>query len=172
MRDRDTQTYTRTYERGEIMTYDLAKADEIYKEHSLHNEHFDHHLVMSWREQMPEEFAKRMYEEEFGCHIYDSHFYEEAVSHFVNPDGSKGAHWSVATIKSKSGISNFEEKEYTCYDYAYVVNMLYSDYGNIFAEPSYYLRMAKNYLTDGDYYGDPSERAYCDAVERMHYFKK
>ena len=68
--------------------------------------------------------------------------------------------------------SNFEEKEYTCYDYAYVVNMLYSDYGNIFTEPVYYLKMARNYLTDADYYGTASERAYHDAMLRIAYFKK
>ena len=152
------------------MTYDLTHADEIYKELKQNHDDFDHYLVMSFRKDMPEQFSRRMYEEKHGHHIYDLALYEEATNYLENPDSSIGPHWSVSTIKAKSGI-NFDEKEYTCYDYAYVVNMLYSDYGNIFNEPSYYLKMAKNYLTDGDYYGNPSERAYYDAVTRIEYHK-
>lgn len=148
----------------------LAKADEIYNKHKAAKEDYDHHLVMMWRDAMPDDFARFMYREEYGCHIFDESLYNEATAYFVNPDGSHGPHWSVHTIKAKSGISSFEEKEFTLYDYAYVVNMLYSDYGNVFSEPSFYLRMAKNYLTDGDYYGNPSERAYCDAIKRIEHF--
>lgn len=152
------------------MTYDLATADAIYEEYRATREDFDHHLVMHWREEMPHEFAQRMFKEKHGCHIFNEDLYCEATSHFVNPDGSHGPHWSIGTIKAKSGITNFAEKGYTEYDYAYVVNMLYSDYGNVFAEPSYYLKMAKNYLSDGDYYGKPEERAYHDAVKRINFF--
>lgn len=150
--------------------YDLAKADEIYRKKKEEHHDYDHQLVMMWRDKMPEDFSEHMYREEYGCHIFSEEMYDEAASYFVNPDGSHGPHWSVMTIKAKSGISNFEEKNYTVYDYAYVVNMLYSDYGNIFTEPSHYLRMAKNYLTDADYYGKPEERAYHDAKARIKFF--
>lgn len=148
----------------------LTVADEIYNKHKASHPDYDHHLVMTWRERMPEDFARYMYKEEYGCHIFDEELYTDATAHFVNPDGSHGPHWSVSTIKAKSGISNFDEKEYTLHDYAYVVNMLYSDYGSIFSEPSYYLRMAKHYLTDSDFYGNPAERAYHDAIKRIDYF--
>lgn len=168
---RDYEAIERTYERGKIMTYDMTQADEIYREMSMKHDNYDHHLVMKWRDKMPEDFSRYMFEEKYGCHIFDMALYEEATSHFVNPDGSKGPHWSLSTIKSKSGITDFTEKGYTEYDYAYVVNMLFSDYGSIFTEPSFYLRMAKQYLADGDFYGNPHERAYHDAIERIEYFK-
>ena len=148
----------------------LMTADEIYNKHKAAHADYDHHLVMEWREKMPHDFARHMYREEYGCHIFDEELYNDATAHFVNPDGSHGPHWSVPTIKAKSGIASFEEKEFTLHDYAYVVNMLYSDYGNIFSEPSLYLRMAKSYLTDSDYYGNPAERAYHDAIKRIDYF--
>lgn len=56
-------------------------------------------------------------------------------------------------------------------DYAYVVNMLYSDYCHIFTEPTYYLKMAEAYLMDSDYPGVADERAYHNAIKRINYFK-
>ena len=66
---------------------------------------------------------------------------------------------------------DFNTKDYSCYDFAYVANMLYSDYCNIFTDATYYIKMAKNYLEDPDYMGDPSERAYHDAIKRIKYHK-
>lgn len=150
--------------------YDLHKAYEIYTKHSDADPDFDHKLVHRWKEKMPHEFAKTMYEHEYGCHIFCEKMYKEAVQYFESPDGSKGPHWSLDSIKAKTNI-DFDSTKYTLYDYAYVVNMLYSDYGHIYTEPSYYLKMAKSYLTDGDYFGDPSERAYHNAQKRVEYFK-
>lgn len=149
---------------------DIAKADMLYKKHKEENPHYDYELVMGWKEEMPKQFALKMFEDEYGCHIFDADMYEEAVTLFDNKDGSKGAHWDIETIKSKSGI-DFDSKDYTLYDYAYITNMLYSDFSNVFTETSYYLKMAKSYLEDSDYYSEPSERAYHDAKKRIEYFE-
>lgn len=150
--------------------YDLHKAIELYKRHSSEDPEFDHKLVHKWKEKMPEEFAKVMYEHEYGCHIFNEEMYDEAVQLFETPTGAKGPHWSLDAIRAKTNI-DFDSTAYTFYDYAYVVNMFYSDYCQIFTEPNYYLKMAKSYLTDGDYFGDPSERAYHNAKKRVEYFK-
>ena len=152
------------------MTHTLEHADKIYEEMKVEHPTLDHDLVMEWREKMPKQFTRKMLEKKHGKHIFDEDCYNEYVSYLVNRDDSHGPHWRISDIKEKSGI-DFGSKEYTCYDYAYVVNMLFSDYGDIFADPSYYLKMAKNYLSDADYYGDPSERAYCDAIKRMEYYQ-
>ncbi len=111
-------------------------------------------------------------EKEYGCHIGTQELYENAVQllDWVDNKGS-GARWSVEDIIRLSGI-DFDRKEYTEYDYAYSVNMLYSDYCNIFTESSYYLKMAKNYLEDPDYCGVASERAYNNAKKRIKYDKE
>jgi hypothetical protein len=150
--------------------YDLHKAMEIYKKHTAEDPQFDHKLVHSWKDKMPHEFAKVMFEHEYGCHIFSEEMYNEAVQYFESPDGSKGPHWSIESIKAKTSI-DFSSTPYTCYDYCYAVNMFYSDFGHIYTEPSYYLKMAKSYLTDVDYFGDPSERAYHNAQKRVKYFK-
>lgn len=152
--------------------YDITKADEIYKKKLAEHPNYDHELVMEWREDMPDEFAKKMYEDEYGCHIIDKEMYDHAVSllHWADDKGI-GAKWSVDDLVKLSNI-NFEEKDYYKYDYAYVANMLYSDYCSVFTETSYYLKMAKLYLEDNDYMGDASERAYKDAKKRIKYYKK
>ena len=55
--------------------------------------------------------------------------------------------------------------------YAYVVNMLWSDYCYVFSDTSYYIKMAKMYLMDEDYPGKADERAYHSAIKRIEYFK-
>ena len=150
--------------------FDLHKADEIYKKRLEENPDYAKELVAEWREDMPEQFAQKMYEDEYGCHIYTEQMYDEAVSYLKNPDETKGAHWDVNTIKSKAGI-DFATKEYTLYDYCYQVNMHYSDYGDKISSDLLFF-MAKRDLEDKDYYGDPTERAYKDARKRIRHHKK
>lgn len=63
-------------------------------------------------------------------------------------------------------------RQYYELDFAYVMNMLWSDYCNVFSDPVYYIKMSVNYLEDSDYMGDPSERAYKNAKKRIKYFKE
>ena len=111
-------------------------------------------------------------EQEYGCHIGTAEMYEEAVDLFEwVGDKGDGAKWSVEDVARLSEI-DFDKKEYTKYDYAYVVNMLYSDYCNVITESRDYLKMAKNYLEDPDYCGAASERAYHNAKTRIKYSKE
>ncbi len=114
-------------------------------------------------------------EKEYGCHIGTEDFYNKAVDllKWVG-DRGKGAKWSVDDAVRLSGI-DFDKKDYTEFDYAYVLNMMYSDNCNATTESSYHLKMAKNYLEDNDPADgkDPSERAYRDAKERIkNYYNK
>lgn len=151
---------------------DLQKAIEIYNKRVESNPNYPQSVITEWREDMPEQFTDYIYRTEYGCHIINEEFYKKAVSllKWINGKGS-GAKWSVEEVKSVANI-DFDNKNYYPLDYSYVINMLYSDYCDIFIEPSYYIKMAKNYLEDSDYPGDPSERAYKNAKKRIRYFEE
>lgn len=151
--------------------YDITEAIQIYNEEKAKNPNYDTVLVTEWRELMPEEFTRKMLKKKYGCHIVDKATYDEAVNllDWVNEKGD-GAKWSVEDIKSVSGI-DFSVKDYTVLDFAYTMNMFWSDFCNVFTDTTYYIKMAKNYLEDPDYMGDASERAYHNAIKRIRYFK-
>lgn len=107
-------------------------------------------------------------EEYFTCHIENMETYNKFISVIKNFDGTKGGHWTYEQIKSIAKI-DFSHTEYTCYDYAYTVNMRYSDDGQRMNQEQIFAS-AKDYLEDVDYWGNPSERAYTDGKKRYEYF--
>ncbi len=145
--------------------------EEKYNDLKIKHPDLDTHLVELFIRYMPEEAMITFNKFEYGCHIVEEGLYNEAIKtlKWVEDKGS-GAKWSLDDIIKLSNI-DFDKKKYHKRDYAYVVNMLYSDYCNIFSEPSYYLKMARNYLEDPDYAGDASERAYHNAMKRIAYYK-
>ena len=145
------------------------KALKKYKELKAENPDVDNELIMTFIEEMPKEAICVFDFMLYGYHLVSNDMYENAVQYFKNPDNSKGAKWSVEEVKSKSNI-DFDSKDYTLLDYAYVLNMHYSDIGDIVGTEML-MKMAKRYLEDKDYYGEPSERAYFDAKKRIKYFE-
>lgn len=145
------------------MTYDLIEADKIYKEKLSKDPEYDHKLVIHWKENMPEQFAKRMYEDKYGCHIVDEDLYDNAVSKLVW-NGRHGAKWTVDEILSLARI-NFDEKPYYEMDLSFMVNYLYAKFNNIFSDASYYLKMAQACLEDINGTDKPDESAYHIATE-------
>ena len=153
------------------MFINLEKADKIYDTKMREDPRFADRFIRKFRNNMPEIYAESMYEEEYGCHIGDSSLYEEAVSLLEwSDEKGYGAKWDVDEILKNSNI-DFSKKHYYEYDYAYVVNMLWSDYGHILQEQPYFLKMAKAYLEDPDYMGKADERAYKNAIKRIKYYQ-
>lgn len=151
--------------------FDLEKADKIFDSKMREDPRFAEKFIKKFRNLMPEIFAESMYQEEYGCHIVDRSLYEDAVSLLEwSDEKGYGAKWDVDEILKASNI-DFSNKNYYEYDFAYVVNMLWSDYGHIFTEQSYFLKMAKAYLEDPDYMGKADERAYKNAIKRIKYFQ-
>ena len=147
------------------------KTKMLYKELKDRHPNIDSIMVETFMQKMPEEaYISLLFyenEENENYHITTKEQYNKGVELFewVEKRGT-GAKWACEDIIKLSNI-NFEEKEYTKHDFCYVMNMLWSDACNVFQEPSYYLKMTKNYLEDPDYYGNPSERAYCDIRKRI-----
>ena len=112
------------------------------------------------KERMPELYKEM--EEDLYESIYGHHFtawkYDCAVSELANQDGSKGAHWSVSDVTSVVRAKGISLSGYNEYDFAYVMNMLYSDYyGSVPDSVDTYLKMAKAFLEDKD---APEGKAY------------
>ena len=59
--------------------FDILRANEIYRNKLKEDPNFAEHLIQHWQERMPEEFATRLYEEEYGCHIVDAAMYNQAL---------------------------------------------------------------------------------------------
>jgi hypothetical protein len=140
-----------------------------YKNIKEKHPNIDHDMVMMFAEEMPEEFDETLDKYEYGCHIATDKKYNEAVSYIKNFNGMKGAHWTPEVIKMKANI-NFDTTKYTLYDFAYMANKIYSHIGDIMPE-EHILKYAKRLLEDKDYPGDPSERAYYDAMDMIEYYE-
>lgn len=106
----------------------------------------------------------------FGCHIRDLEFYNKAINTLENKTGEPVPKWDYQSIKNKVNI-DFEDSKYTCFDFAYWMNMKYSDYGETTQDFSTYVKYTMADLDDEDYQGDSSERAYIDALEKINYKK-
>lgn len=132
--------------------------------------HENPHKFKEKFEEIYDDWAEEI-EEYFSEHITNEKQYKRYVEHFENFDDTKGPHWSVEEIKEKVNI-NFEMKCYTCYDYAYAVNMRYSDDGDLMSAENIF-KSAKRYLEDKDSgIKDPSTRAYHDGKQRHLRFMK
>jgi len=143
---------------------------EKYVEIKKTNPNIDMEMVETFMSEMPREASMLFDRMTYGCHIVDSEMYEDAMNTYKWASGTgQGVKWTVEDITKLSGI-DFSTKDYTVHDYAYAVNALYSLYCNIFTDSTTYLKMARNFLETADYPGDPSERAYHDAKERIEYY--
>jgi len=106
----------------------------------------------------------------YGAHIRDIDTYNKAIATLENKTGEPVPKWEYQSIKNKISV-DFADTDYTSYDFAYWMNMKYSDYGEITQDFSTYVKYTLADLDDDDYQGDSSERAYIDAMEKINYRK-
>lgn len=88
-------------------------------------------------------------------HIYGDHFtkwkYDCAVSSLKNRDGTKGAHWTVQQITDYAKARGASYRNYNEYDFAYAMNMVYSDYFGVVQDSTdVYYKIAIAFLEDED----------------------
>ena len=108
------------------------------------------------------EFVKKVYKqnpevieemlenyEQFG-HVTNEHKYKELTERLKWKNGQgKGERWKAEDIKRASRL-NFENEDFTEFDFAYLVNMLYSKCCKEFTDMSFYIKLAKCFLEDDD----------------------
>jgi hypothetical protein len=150
--------------------------EQMYRSLKEKYPNFEKMVFKRFMEDMPAEAYVTMLffdnDEKEDYHLENEDQYKCAVKllEWIDEKGH-GEKWAVDEIARLANI-NFAEKDYTKYDFAYIMNMLFSDNNNVFNEPMYYLKMSKNYLEDPDYMGEASERAYINARKRIKYFKE
>lgn len=77
-----------------------------------------------------------------------------------NADGSKGKKWETDQIRQVAQQLNIHFDEYRPETLTAVANMLYSDFCKVLgADMMMYVKMARAWLEDDDYEGDPEEKA-------------
>lgn len=149
------------------------KTTMLYEYLKEKHPNIDSIMIKTFIEKMPKEayVSLLFYEndENENYHITTKEQFEKGIESlkWVENKGV-GEKWTCEDIIKLTNI-NFETKEYTKLDYCYAMNMIYSDNCNALQDPTYYLKMARNYLEDPDYYGNPSERAYWDVRKRIRY---
>lgn len=98
----------------------------------------------------------------YGGYIPSKKKYEELVNRLKWRNGSgRGAKWSFEDIKKNARI-NFENADFTEFDYAYLVNMLYAKCCTEYSDPALYLKLAKCLLEDQDEETKLYKGAYAD----------
>jgi hypothetical protein len=103
--------------------------------------------------QNPEKYDCIM--EDLSAAIMGPHFTEDtckkAVMSMRNVDGSTGEHWDMEQTTQAANQVGIQFSEFNVYDWYYVLNMMWSDYSNIFDDDnSTYISLAKAWLTDPD----------------------
>lgn len=126
------------------------------------------------------EFAKQMYKQdpeivermletfEEDGHLTNKRKYDELIQRVKWSNGNgKGERWGFEDIKKASKI-DFSNVEYTEYDYAYLVNMLYAKCCKEFSDMSFYIKLAKCLLEDKD----EETKVYHGAYANKHKYKE
>ena len=96
----------------------------------------------------PDAVRKMLMTYEDNGHIRDKKTYEELVDclEWSNKQGY-GEKWSLDKIKKSSGV-NFEETDFSEFDFAYLVNFLYAKCCKYTQDASVFLKIAKGLLED------------------------
>lgn len=82
----------------------------------------------------------------YGPH-FDEHLAKKAVAGMKNVDGTCGEHWTYEQTSQFADQQGIRCKA----DWYYVMNMLYSDYSEIYgSDINMYIRVAKAYMSDPD----------------------
>lgn len=75
-------------------------------------------------------------------------------------DGTKGPKWQVDQVKQVAQQHGIKFDEYSPELFAVIMNALYADYCKVLgADPGMYAKLAKAWLEDDDFEGEPEEKA-------------
>lgn len=99
--------------------------------------------------------------------------YYDAVGGMENEDGTRGAHYSLEEVKDIIGKQekgkDFDMGSNNLFDYAFCLNMVYSDYyGSVEDKEENYIKLANAFIFDKDA-GDGKALRYWLAMKNIGY---
>jgi hypothetical protein len=107
-------------------------------------------FIMYLYKRYPDEVDKMFKHTKIDEHITNKRDYEKAVQHFKWANGrGQGEKWKPEELNRIARI-DFKDVDYTEYDFAYMVNKLYSKCCKDYPEMSYYIKMVKNIFDNKD----------------------
>lgn len=132
------------------------------------------HITKEIYRNAPEEVERMLEQYADGEHISSKEEYEEHIKTLKWSDGrGKGERWGIHDIiktAEKLLHIDFEEEEYTEFDFCFLVNMLYAIFCKIHApDMTTYLRMAQSVF---DYAENDSQQLYGDFFKPVKKEKK
>jgi len=142
--------------------FDLNKADEIYIRKLKEDPEFAQQLIKHWRNNMPEQYSRRMYEEEYGCHIVDESMYNTGLMYIKDEKDRLLDPWSKEDImRVVRNYTDIDKEDFYDFDIAMMANIFKGDFYHRVNDSTKVILMALDALKDNDFpYFDSSERAY------------
>lgn len=106
--------------------------------------------IKSLNKDLYEEIECDLYERVYGPH-FTEWLVKEATECMENEDGTTGTHWDINQTDAVAKSNGIQFLHFNSYDFNYVMNMLYSDFYQIYGnDTSVYVRLAKAWLCDKD----------------------
>lgn len=109
--------------------------------------------LMKIKKQHPEiyeDIKEEIYIDINGYH-FNQHMLNKVYKHMINDNGTTAPHWSLDESTSVANANGISFDIFNEYDWNYVMNMMYSDYCNVFGDNlPYYIDMSKKFLYDKD----------------------
>lgn len=105
---------------------------------------------------LADELEDDLYEAVNGPH-FNAWTYKKAVDGLKGRDGKDGPHWGLDEIRSLMRSKGIKGDDWNDYDFAYAMNMVWSDYSDLLSGDEAACKMALAFLSDPD---GPKGKAY------------
>ena len=125
-------------------------------------------LVKEMYHKAPQDIEYMLEQFSGGEHLTNREDYEKCVKKLKWIDNrGAGAKWQfddIIRLAEKTEHVDFDNVEYTEFEFAYLVNLLYAMFCKVFSDSTYYLKMAKSIF---DYSNVSEEQHYGDFFKPM-----
>lgn len=174
--DRDMSSYDRGYQDGRSYTDNAYqrgyRTGRDYGEDYAHDYGYEYTVHggdsrRDYGDRPQVENFRRVYGEgnDYGKMKITRHDMEDIERMTKNADGSMGFHFDENKVRTTAERIGTDVNKYSVETFSVAMNMMYADYCNVAKKmgvdrPEFYAEMAKAFLDDKDYDGEPGEKMY------------